>query len=1131
MLLLAGCTEDNTITSFSTLYNFPSPCPEGYAIKDINRNSFTCVATADLNIEAGTYTGVAPIYIDDNNKIYLNPEASDWNGLFDGYEATAFVLASIFNSAFDGDFNVNNVARLLQDASCDENANCVITGTVNGYVTSIVFNNSFDADFNQNNVTRLLQDSSCDNNSDCTITGTISGFVTEDVFNAAWPVADGNFDKTGDWTGTFDTHEGTYYLDYTNFTNTPYIPTEADIDANALGIINGLDLNNSLAYLQSVDLNAYVTWTGFASAGDGNYLKIGTYIPSTAAWDANFALRGAFDSNAVLDSRYVLISDSNNAGRLDYAVIANHPYIPTEQAIDGNVNDIFASGMPITDGNLSVPNVWSAIDGNKSSDGGFYYAGASLTLGDGNIFHVNDTNLALTFYKQADANTIFVKISDSNNSGRLNYLVIKDFNGHVEQLIPTVDLNAYMTESTFDSNFLESTFGSADFNKYYLNTDTNYQTAGYDFTNYWSKAEFNTDQNVATTDDVNFSNVYSQNDVNALGSVDIEGTYHGKGLNILQATSNINLQTSQSVNIGDVDFLNYGSYIQITSGNNQIDIGDPNVNTTGTNFIVDVTNQKMYAQNADLTVYYDLFVNGGQIGTTTYPDLISIGDIAPYSTKGINIDFGSPAYLIMTVSGAGSGAPQLISNDGVIDIGDGAAVNGKLNILSSAGYKSFQAGGAYSTIAVGFGPTQLAYNVFGANTTTHGLTGVGSVLLETDLEVDRDLFVDNNLFVDGNVTINENVTIGGTTTGTGTATFAGDWEGAGTGIRLSSAASKARIDGGAAEPLEIRSGTGYLGIGGTTNGNDPVEIPVTTMLGGDFYGAGLGIRVVNTAIGGGASAPLDITSGTTYIGIGGSNQANYNNELYGTNYFDGKVLFNSDVNAPNLQANSGVYAGSIFNGNYISATAEDGSSSGVIRTGSGYAAAIISGVGYIGYNKISGGNAPHEFDGDVWVEDDLTVFESATIGDNASLDSHTIVGNVSFKVGSNLNVVNTSEQTIFDVDSLGNTDLNKAYVDLDLNVGRNFNAGTYGEDVNFSFHQLTGVIWVGGSYSNQPLYFWGFDLGGGDFSCSNICDYAETQVHFNYLGTPSTCQYIVGDGSALGVNVADQVPKAVSCIT
>lgn len=35
-------------------------------------------------------------------------------------------------------------------------------------------------------------------------------------------------DKTGDWTGTFDGQEGTYYLDYLNFTNTPTIPTVDD---------------------------------------------------------------------------------------------------------------------------------------------------------------------------------------------------------------------------------------------------------------------------------------------------------------------------------------------------------------------------------------------------------------------------------------------------------------------------------------------------------------------------------------------------------------------------------------------------------------------------------------------------------------------------------------------------------------------------------------------------------------------------------------------------------------------------------------------------------------------------------------------------------------------------------------
>jgi len=81
-------------------------------------------------------------------------------------------------------------------------------------------------------------------------------------------------------------------LDY--LSSSTYIPTEEDIDANALAVINSLDLNNSLDYLVS-----------------------GTYIPS-------------------------------------------------ENSIDANINEIIASRMPITDANLSIPNVWSAIDGNKS---------------------------------------------------------------------------------------------------------------------------------------------------------------------------------------------------------------------------------------------------------------------------------------------------------------------------------------------------------------------------------------------------------------------------------------------------------------------------------------------------------------------------------------------------------------------------------------------------------------------------------------------------------------------------------------------------------------------------------------------------------------------------------------------
>lgn len=53
------------------------------------------------------------------------------------------VSSSVFNTAFDADFNANNVIRLLQDSNCDENINCVITGDITGAIGFQADTNAF----------------------------------------------------------------------------------------------------------------------------------------------------------------------------------------------------------------------------------------------------------------------------------------------------------------------------------------------------------------------------------------------------------------------------------------------------------------------------------------------------------------------------------------------------------------------------------------------------------------------------------------------------------------------------------------------------------------------------------------------------------------------------------------------------------------------------------------------------------------------------------------------------------------------------------------------------------------------------------------------------------------------------
>lgn len=213
------------------------------------------------------------------------------------------------------------------------------------------------------------------------------------------------------------------------------------------------------------------------------------------------------DVNTYIDNRTVGSADFNK----DYKNVSIdlNAYM-TKPSFDENFNASIAGRMRIDDSNLNLSTVWSAIDGNVGGNGAFYFAGASLTLGDENKFNVNDSNLGLTFYKQADANAVLVKISDLNNAGGISYIAIYDFNGNVSILADRNDAGRFVYTVIKDFNVLVSTIADRNDSGRFLYTAIN------DFNGhvnqlmqgeFWTKAEFNTDQNTMRNGDVNFNSI------------------------------------------------------------------------------------------------------------------------------------------------------------------------------------------------------------------------------------------------------------------------------------------------------------------------------------------------------------------------------------------------------------------------------------------------------------------------------------------------------------------------------------------------------------------------------------------------------------------------------------------------
>lgn len=138
----------------------------------------------DQNINWGSLTYAPPIVRGSSGQFLTEDgfgNLSYTTGFTEADANAIFVSSIVFSSAFNSDFNVNNVDRLLQNSVYSPGASLTLDDqnrfnvddanlfSVLDFVKSSIFNSAFNIDFNVNNVTRLLQDSNCDNNINCTI--------------------------------------------------------------------------------------------------------------------------------------------------------------------------------------------------------------------------------------------------------------------------------------------------------------------------------------------------------------------------------------------------------------------------------------------------------------------------------------------------------------------------------------------------------------------------------------------------------------------------------------------------------------------------------------------------------------------------------------------------------------------------------------------------------------------------------------------------------------------------------------------------------------------------------------------------------------------------------------------------
>lgn len=197
-----------------------------------------------------------------------------------------------------------------------------------------------------------------------------------------------------------------------SYSDRPIIVIEEG-DTNGITDWNGMDWNANWlnATVLCIDGNCQTSWPGGGGSGTDTVV-LRTY---TGEWgvavdsDAN-TIRIADDFNGIFDDFFYTQDDANNL----FVFVS-----------DSN-NDSWLVWSTIADGNANIINLGESLNWNLDTN-----------IADTNWATFDDFNRM--FYSQTDANNVFVKISDSNNSSWLAYTVIADWN---DMVFGAFDFNA-----------------------------------------------------------------------------------------------------------------------------------------------------------------------------------------------------------------------------------------------------------------------------------------------------------------------------------------------------------------------------------------------------------------------------------------------------------------------------------------------------------------------------------------------------------------------------------------------------------------------------------------------------------------------------------------------------------------